>query len=124
MKGLRTYCFDLDGTLCTQVDLENYGADADPEKIYELAEPIKSRIKKVNFLYGLGHIILIDTARGTELGNKKHWHDMTKKQLKEWGVKYHRLRVGEKLVADVYVDDRGKGDTDFFEKYTWTCEHP
>jgi CMP-N,N'-diacetyllegionaminic acid synthase len=113
--NVKTYCFDLDGTLCSQIDPENYGEGADPSKIYELAVPFENRIKIVNSLYDEGNIVLIDTARGSKLGNKKHWSDVTKKQLKLWGVKYHKLRVGKKLVADVYIDDRGIHDSLFFD---------
>ena len=117
MSKLKTYCFDLDGTLCTQVDIHNYGADADPEGVYDLALPHEDRIAKVNKLYNEGNTIYIETARGSEINNKNNlalWKKMTERQLKEWGVKYHKLRIGVKLVADLYIDDRGEQDSVFF----------
>lgn len=95
------YCFDLDGTLC-----RTEGTD------YEGSRPIEDRIREVNRLYDEGHTVVIDTGRGSSSG--KRLFDMTRKQLESWGVRYHRLRVGVKVAADVYVDDRGKSDKDFF----------
>jgi len=114
MSKQKTYCFDLDGTLCTQVDIRNYGKNADPERVYELALPHEDRIAMVNKLYEEGNTIYIETARASEIGNKNHWQKMTERQLKEWGVKYHKLRIGVKLVADLYIDDRGEQDSIFF----------
>ena len=95
------YCFDLDGCLCTLT------------KDYRKAKPLKKRIKEVNQLYKEGHTILIDTARGSVSGI--NWTKVTKQQLKKWGLKYHLLRVGVKLHADHYIDDRGQNAEDFFE---------
>lgn len=95
------YCFDLDGTLCTNTD-GDYGS----------ARPFKDRIDKVNQLYNEGHTILIDTARGST--TKIDWYGLTENQLKEWGVLYHTLRVGEKLHADIFIDDKGTNDKIFF----------
>lgn len=96
------YCFDLDGTLCT-----NEWPD------YHSAKPYSDRIKKVNDLYHSGHIIVIDTARGCNSGTD--WRLLTEKQLGEWGVKYHELRVGTKVAADIYIDDKGINEKDFFK---------
>ena len=95
------YCFDLDGTLCTNTDGD-----------YVSAKPFKDRIYKVNQLYNEGHTILIDTARGST--TKIDWYGLTENQLKEWGVLYHTLRVGEKLHADIFIDDKGTNDKVFF----------
>lgn len=94
------YIFDLDGTLCSQ------------EEDYNNAKPLKRRIAKVNRLYDSGHTIIIDTARGSMTG--KDWYSMTENQLKEWGVKYHTLRTGEKMYGDFYVDNRQISDTAFY----------
>jgi len=102
-----TYCFDLDGTLCTIVK-NKYG-----HKEYNLAIPIRNRIEKVNSLYDDGHIILVDTARGASTGID--WKKFTENQLEMWGLKYHLLRVGEKLSADYYIDDHGLKDKEFFK---------
>jgi hypothetical protein len=96
-----TYCFDLDGTLCSH------------EQNYSNAKPLNNRIEILNKLYNEGHRIIIDTARGSETGI--NWLDTTKRQLEEWGVKYHELRVGRKISADIYIDDKGINDKNFFE---------
>ena len=99
---MKTYCFDLDGTLCTN-------AEGD----YENSTPLVERINIVNKLYDDGNTILIDTARGST--TKIDWYDVTKKQLAVWGVKYSNLRVGVKLNADIFVDDKGISDKLFFK---------
>lgn len=95
------YCFDLDGTLCSQ------------EEDYNKAIPKKERIKKVNDLFNQGNIIIIETARGSTTGID--WHKITEKQLKKWGLKFHILRTGTKMTADFYIDDKGIKDLDFFK---------
>lgn|SRR3990167_9752688 len=95
------YCFDLDGVLCSN-----------EKDVYD-AVPFVDRINKVNRLYEQGHIILIDTARGTLTG--KDHQRRTEEQLKKWGVKYHHLRTGIKFFADRYIDDKALLDKDFFK---------
>ena len=102
MKSL-TYCFDLDGTLCSNTNGE-----------YDKATPIISRINKVNMLYNDGHIIKIETARGST--TKIDWYDLTKNQLRTWGVLFHELRVGMKVHADLFIDDKAINDIHFFDK--------
>lgn len=97
------YCFDLDGTLCTNTNGN-----------YSFAKPFKKRIREVNKLYNDGNTIIIDTARGST--TKIDWLSLTEKQLKEWGVLYHSLRVGVKLHADIFIDDKGISDKIFFKK--------
>lgn len=94
------YCFDLDDTLCKFTG----------EHIKAI--PYPERIAKVNKLYDQGHTIVIETARGSESGID--YFEMTQKQLKDWGLKYHQLRTGKKIFADVYVDDRAINEKDFF----------
>ena len=102
------YVFDIDGTLCT-----NTGGD------YERATPHISRIRKVNDLYDSGHQITLLTARG--MGRHKDdtymaysdFYNLTKQQLDEWGVKYHKLFLG-KPAGDLYIDDKGIKDVEFF----------
>tara|TARA_R100000458_G_C8278417_1_gene254522 strand:+ start:1326 stop:1661 length:336 start_codon:yes stop_codon:yes gene_type:complete len=98
------YCFDLDGTLCTQRTLD-----------YENAEPFKERILMVNRLYDEGHYIMIDTARGSGATKGKDWYDITKNQIDSWELKYHELRTGVKFFADIYIDDKAKLANTFFE---------
>lgn len=99
------YCFDLDGTLCT-----NTNGD------YNNAKPFQDRIAVLRKLYEEGHTILIETARGSVTGID--WYQLTSSQLKEWNCPYHTLRVGIKLNADIYVDDKGIKDTTFFTDIT------
>lgn len=100
---LLTYCFDLDGTLCTS------------EAHYADAQPLEDRIAVVNALYDAGHTIIIDTARGFVFKARlEENRALTIDQLRKWGVKYHELRVGQKVAADRYIDDKATNDEDFF----------
>jgi len=85
-----TIWFDMDGTLC---DTESGN--------YENAEPDYAMITLLNMLYDLDCQILIVTARGSTSGYD--WETLTKKQLKEWGVQYHRLMMG--IPKDFYIGD-------------------
>jgi len=89
---MTVYCFDIDGTICTNTDGD-----------YEQAVPFKEVIEKVNRLYDKGHKIIFFTGRGSTTGID--WYDLTKKQLKDWQVKYHKLIMG-KPHADLYIDDK------------------
>jgi LmbE family N-acetylglucosaminyl deacetylase len=89
---MKRYCFDIDGTICSS------GVK------YEDASPFKPVIDTINRLYTEGNYIEISTARGSRSG--KDWTELTKKQLENWGVKYHDLSVGKKSFADIFVDDR------------------
>ena len=98
------YCFDIDGTLCSN----SFGD-------YEKAEPIQRRIDFVNQLYDQGHIIKLLTARGST--TQIDWREFTETQLLEWGVKYTILMLG-KPEADIYIDDKGINDKDFFKDHS------
>jgi len=106
-KKLTVYQFDLDGTLCN-IEKGPLGL-----KDYSKAVPLMDRIAKVNQLYDEGHLIKIETARGAQ--TDQDWKEFTKKQLAEWGLKYHVLRVGVKLHANFYIDDKGISDVEFFK---------
>jgi hypothetical protein len=95
------YCFDIDGTICTNT----YGD-------YEQAQPFAYRIAHVNALFDNGHTVKLFTARGTTTGID--WRDATTAQLAEWGVKYHELILG-KPHADVFIDDKAIDS----EQYSW-----
>lgn len=105
---MKTYVFDIDGTICTLS-----GGD------YSDALPMVDRIQEVNNLYLSGNYIVFHTARG--MGRYKNdkekatsmFYDFTVKQLNKWGVKYNELHLG-KPSGDVYVDDKGVKDEDFF----------
>ena len=86
------YCFDIDGTLCTNTDGD-----------YEQAVLFPEPIAQVNRLHEAGHTIYLYTARGATTGID--WRELTERQLSEWGVEYDALYFG-KPTADVYVDDR------------------
>ena len=90
----------LHGTLCTNTFGE-----------YEKAKPIKLAIKKVNNFFDEGHKIIIFTARfmGKSNGDINKAYELgfkfTKKQLSNWGVKYHELILG-KPEYDLVIDDK------------------
>ena len=103
-----TYVFDLDGTLCNTV-----GTD------YDNAEPIQKRIDQVNKLHYDGHIIIINTGRYVSMVSGKcinvnRGFNRVVEQLDKWGVKYTDVRVGNKIIADIYVDDKAVNARDFF----------
>ena len=93
------YCFDIDGTICTQ------------EEDYSKAKPYRDRIDRINRLYHEGHTILFLSARGSTTGID--WEVVTRQQLREWKVAYHRLILG-KPQADCYIDDKGVSADVFF----------
>jgi len=103
------YVFDLDGTLCN-----NTGGD------YSSAAPNTTRIEKVNKLYDSGHRIVIHTARGMgrtdddPVKASELFEKLTRDQLTSWGIKHHGLVMG-KPSGDMYVDDKGERDHDFFK---------
>jgi len=78
--------FDIDGTIA-----DTY------QKEYEKAEPDEAMIALLNMLYDRGDYIVIITARGT--GSGIDWTEVTEKQLKDWGVKYHELHFG-RIITD------------------------
>jgi len=89
---LKTFCFDIDGTICSNTEGE-----------YTKAKPYKERIKKINQLHESGNKIIFYTARGST--TNKDWTELTKKQLNQWGVKYDDVFF-KKPTADIYVDDK------------------
>ncbi len=99
----KTFCFDLDNTLCV-----TKGSN------YLKSKPKKKLIKLVNELYNNGHTIKIFTARymgrnkdSIYLANKKAYK-ITLKQINKWGLKYHKLMIS-KPSADIYIDDKAYG---------------
>jgi len=104
------YVFDIDGTICTKV------SDGD----YSNALPMLNRIEIVNRLYDEGNTIIFQTARGMgRSGNSQafayaRFERDTKKQLEDWGVKFHKLFMG-KPAGDIYIDDKAVNDKVFFE---------
>ena len=68
---MTVYCFDIDGTICTNTDGD-----------YENAIPFEGAIEKINGLYDQGHKIIFYTARGSTTGID--WYDLTARQLGNW----------------------------------------
>lgn len=103
-----TYVFDIDGTICSKTDGD-----------YAQARPLHDRIKQVNCLYDEGHTIIFLTARGMGRSNNSAayahsaFYELTRNQLLDWGVKFNGLYLG-KPSGDIYVDDKGVKDEDFF----------
>lgn len=96
------YYVDIDETICEYEGLREYA----------LAKPIKKNIEKINKLYDDGHIIVYWTARGTMTG--LDWNELTGKQLKEWGAKYHSYKMG-KPAYDVFICDKAFNSESFFK---------
>ena len=98
------YCFDIDGTICSNTDGD-----------YPEAVPVRHVIEQVNSLFDAGHTIKLFTARGATTGID--WRSVTAAQMEEWNVKYHELIMG-KPHADVYVDDKAIHISDWLRGVT------
>jgi hypothetical protein len=98
------YVVDIDGTICS--------VQAGLSRDYRDAEPFRQRIKILNDLYDSGNTIIYFSARG--MGSSKdrktwaylRWWPATKRQLKKWGARHHKLLLG-KPSGDFYIDDKG-----------------
>ena len=97
------YRVDIDETICT----------SPKDRDYSKASPFYDRIKKINDLYEKKNIIVYWTARGT--GSGIDWRDVTEKQFKKWGVKYHDLKFG-KPIYDLFIDDKNINSEEFFNE--------
>lgn len=94
------YCFDIDGTLCHTPTDQNGKPD------YINAKSFPFMVEQVNRLYDEGHYIILQTARGKSSGIDHT--NLTKKQLSDWGYKYHELSpMFYKPTADLFIDDKG-----------------
>lgn len=98
--GKVIYYIDIDETICI----------SPKNRDYSKADPIKENIEKANSLYKDGNTIIYWTARGT--GSGIDWREITEKQFKEWGVKYHELKFG-KPVYDVFICDKAINTEDW-----------
>ena len=87
---------DIDETICF------YSG----KRQYDLAEPDKENIAKINKLYDEGWKIVYWTARGGSGGID--YYSLTKQQLGDWDAKYHELSVAEKPLYDLVIDDKAK----------------
>ena len=96
---MKKFCFDLDGVICKT-----------KKNDYRKSIPNKNVIKMINDLY-VNNYILIYTSRfmGRNKENKKLAHksgySLTLEQLKNWGLKFDKLKLG-KPSYDVFVDDK------------------
>ena len=99
---MKVYCFDIDNTVCSAVENSNY----------HLAKPFPHAVRIVNQLFDQGNKILFYTARG--VNSKVDHTQLTKKQLKDWGFKFHELVMHRKPHADFFIDDKALKASDFF----------
>lgn len=92
-KGRQRFVFDIDGVI----------AKIQKDNDYSLAEPNERMVQIINRLYDMNNVIVLLTARGYTTGID--WTEVTRRQLEQWGLKYHELHFG-KPNADYYVDDK------------------
>ncbi len=98
MKKMLVYV-DIDETICFYKN----------QRIYKDASPNFKNISKINKLFDDGHEIVYWTARASVYTDRKEEYLLlTKKQLKEWGCKHHKLIVGEKPNYDLMICDKTK----------------
>lgn len=90
---LKVIYVDIDETICKTSE----------DRKYENSTPIYKNINKINLLYDKGNTIVYWTARGSR--KQINWYDLTYKQLVDWGVKFHELRV-DKPYYDLFIDDK------------------
>ncbi len=104
--GQQVVLVDIDETICF------YGET----RRYDLAEPNKDNIAKINKLYDEGWYVIYWTARGGSEKSKasgRCYYDFTWNQLESWGCKFHDLSTGSKgkyvkPACDLVIDDKSK----------------
>ena len=105
----KTICFDIDNIICK----------TNSKNDYPKSKPIKQNIKVINKAYDRGFKIILYTARymGRSNGNiskaKKKIEPLTLRQLKKWGVKYHKIYLCNPIF------DLFKYDKSIFFKKNW-----
>ena len=92
------------------VDIDETICESPENREYSKAEPLVKNIEKINSLYDEGNEIIYWTARGT--GSGLDWREVTEKQFREWGVKYHELKFG-KPIYDLFIDDKNMNTGDW-----------
>ena len=97
------------------VDIDETICESPEDRDYSLSTPIPTRIQAINDRYDNGDTIIYWTARGT--GTGIDWREVTEKQFKEWGVKYHDLKLG-KPIYDLFIDDKNINSEEFFRRLT------
>jgi len=98
---LMMYCFDIDGTICTNTNGK-----------YGTAVPYPERISHIKRLLIEGNQVIFFTARGSTTGID--WRELTTDQLLEWGIPNPIIFFG-KPDADIFIDDKASNS----EIYTW-----
>ena len=88
---MKIYCFDIDGTICSNTDGD-----------YMNAVPFHDRIAKINKLYEDGNKIIFIQQEVLQLVKK--WENLTLQQLNTWNIKFKELHLG-KPTADIYIDE-------------------
>jgi uncharacterized HAD superfamily protein len=102
---------DIDGTICQNRDILRRERN-NPNIQYSDVESFKNRIDKINKLYDEGNKIVYWTARGIMSGID--YTELTKKQLDQWGCKYHELIMNDKPHFDMYICDKSINADTFF----------
>ena len=102
-KIIPIYIIDIDDTICKS-NISNYSK----------AKPIFERINIINKLYDEGCKIIYWTSRGSKTGITKRKKEITRKQLKNWGCKYHKLKIG-KPYYNFWIDDKAINANEFFK---------
>lgn len=100
------YIVDIDGTICS------IEFDSDGQVDYSKTKPYMDRIEKLNKLYDEGHEIHYYTARGSKSGIDRT--AITEQQIKEWGAKFHTLKL-KKPHYDLWIDDKSIHPDQFFK---------
>lgn len=100
------YIIDIDGTICS-IEFDEYG-----KVDYSKTRPYMDRIEKLNQMYDEGHEIHYYTARGSNSGVDRT--EITHQQMKEWGAKYHSLKL-KKPHYDFWIDDKSIHPDTFFK---------
>ena len=90
---------DIDETICYYESVREYSK----------AIPLKKNILKINKLYEKGNTITYYSARATVFKDKYDVYlELTTRQLKTWGCKYHNLIIGHKPDYDLMICDKTK----------------
>lgn len=115
-KNKKSFCFDLDDTIC----FPNHG-ETDTYRKYGMAKPnqrIIDYIRILKYKYHC-HIVILSARRMLTMnGNieaiKEDVEQITETWLEENGVPYDELVFGKPYVSEYYVDDKGLNLTDFY----------
>lgn len=94
-KQFATIFVDLDGVL-----VENSGRHFKPQ--WGQTKAIKENIEVINKLYDTKKVHIIITTARLET---PMWHEITKNQLEDLGIKYHRLIMGLPHAQRIIIND-------------------